>query len=138
MSRGRRSMMSTGFAGALVLLALLSGCAQPAPDLAAATATQLQADVLAVSTSSAAGDLPGALAALDTLKQHTAAARAGGELSASRQTLIEASIALVSDDLAALELQAAQAKAAAERAAAAPTEQPTAPPGENKGKGKKG
>lgn len=137
MSRRQRSIVSTGFAGALVLLALLSGCARPAPDLAAATATQLQADVLAVSTSSAAGDLPGARAALDTLKQHTAAAREGGELSAGRQTLIEASIALVSADLATLELQAAQAKAAADRATAAPTEQPTGRPDENKGKGKR-
>jgi hypothetical protein len=134
MSRRPRALMSTGLATALVMLTLVSGCAHPATDLAAETAAQLQADVLVVSTSSAAGDLAAARAALDTLKQHTASARDGGTLSADRQTRIDDSIALVSADLTALEQQAAQAQAATDRAKATATDQPSAPAGNGKKK----
>jgi hypothetical protein len=97
-----------------VIVVLLSGCGSP--DLADDAATRLQADVLAVSRSSAAGHLPAARAALGTLTQHVASAQADGDLSATRANQITASIDLVSADLTALE-QAAAASAAARTAA---------------------
>lgn len=105
---------------AAVVVGLLAGCADSAPDLTDDAATTLQADVLAVSQASAAGDLPAAHAALDTLTGHVASARKRGELSADRQELLAASIVLVSADLTALDQQAAaKARTAAQAAATA-------------------
>jgi len=98
----------------LAVVVVLTGCGSP--DLADDAATRLQADVLAVSRSSAAGHLPAARAALGTLAQHVASAQADGDLSAARSNQITTSIDLVSADLTALE-QAAAARAATRAAA---------------------
>lgn len=110
-----------------IIVILLAGCAGT-PDLTANAATRLQADVQAVTQSSADGDIPGARAALDTLTRHVTSARASGDLSVRRTKQIEASIELVSTDLTVSEQeeqalatanQAANRRAAAARAAAA-------------------
>lgn len=124
MSRGRRRLPRTTAAvlGAVGLtLVLTTGCGAQNPDLADSAAAQLQAQVLSVSTASAAGDLPAARTALDALGSAVAAAADTGELSAERRGAIESSIAAVAADLTALEAEAARAsaeQAAAEQAAA--------------------
>ena len=111
MTRNPRSTAASALA-VVVVAGLLAGCASPATDLAAGAATQLQADVLAVSRAAAVGDLPVARTELRTLTEHVTAARDGGKLSVERQRLIQATIALVSADLTTLETQTAQAAAA--------------------------
>jgi hypothetical protein len=105
----------------VVGVALLAGCGRAAPDLGARAAGRLQADVLAVSQASAAGDLVGARARLTTLTDDVAAARTAGQLSAQRKRAIDASVVLVAADLSVLQRQAADARAAmvaADKAAA--------------------
>ena len=123
---------------AAIVVPLLAGCAQPAPDLSPAAATRLQADVLAVSRASAADDLPAARAALAALTKTLASARDGRGLSAERQNVIEASIAAVAADLTALEAQRAaqaEAQAAADAAAVKAAAEGRAAAGEEKNQG---
>ena len=125
---------------AAIVVPLLTGCAQSAPDLSPAAATRLQADVLAVSRASAADDLPAARAALAALTKTLASTRDGRGLSAERQNVIEASIAAVAADLTALEAQRAaqaqaQAQAAADAAALKAAAEGRAAAGEEKNQG---
>jgi hypothetical protein len=93
-----------------VLLAVLAGvvvgaagCSgdTSAPALSDAAAHQLQADVLAVTSSAAAHNWTAARTELDTLHTDLAAARSGGTVSAARAASIEAAVAAVSSDVAA-------------------------------------
>jgi len=116
----RRTSAVSIAATVVVAMGILTGCAGSAPDLAAATATRLQADVLAVSKASAAGNLSRAHNALNALTKHVNTARKANSLSAARQDRIKLAIALVTADLTALDAQAAADaadKAAANQAA---------------------
>lgn len=114
----RRAASSAVLAAIVVLL---SGCAG-SPDLTTGAATRLQADVRTVTQSSQDRDIPGARAALAALIEHVTSARADGAISAARSNQINASIRLVSADLATAEHEdltlAATRRAAAARAAA--------------------
>ena len=137
---------AASYAVMAIIAIVLAGCAGT-PDLTASAATRLQADVRAVTQSSVDGDIPGARAALDTLTRHVTSARASNDLSVKRTKQIQASIELVSADLATAEQEertlaaakqaatrraaaarAAAAKAAAARAAAKTAPATTAPP----------
>lgn len=101
-----------------LLTGLLAGCASE-PDLTDAAATRLQGAVLEVTRAAAAGDLPTARAALDTLTEQLASERGSGALTPDRAVLVDAAIVLVAADLTALEADAARVQAEAEAAAAA-------------------
>ena len=112
---------AASYAVMAIIAIVLAGCAGT-PDLTASAATRLQADVRAVTQSSVDGDIPGARAALDTLTRHVTSARASNDLSVTRTKQIQASIELVSADLATAEQKertlAAANQAATRRAAA--------------------
>ena len=118
MTRRPRLGSMSAVVALVVTLAVLAGCARSAPDLADDAATRLQQDVLTVTQASAVGDLAAARAALDALTSTVTSGRESGEISAERQTEIEASIAAVSADLATLEQAAAAEQASAEKKAA--------------------
>jgi hypothetical protein len=94
-----------GFAalpGALLLSALLlTGCAGSPATLEPVSASQLQAGVLKVTTSAAAGDFSTAQAELAAVQADLLAASAADQLTASRASQIQAAIDLVRADLAA-------------------------------------
>ncbi|MEJ3404597.1 hypothetical protein WDJ51_07630 [Rathayibacter sp. YIM 133350] len=106
----RRAMIASGaLAIALATGIGLSGCAGDPYD--AKTAEALQAQVLAVTQASAAGDWTTATAKLDALTADAADARADGRIDDKRYDSISAAIALVGSDLAA-NVRAAQEQAA--------------------------
>jgi len=80
-----------------------SGCssAKSNPALSDGAARQLQADVLAVTKGAAAHDWTVARSALTKLRSDLVNARSAGTVSAARAASIEASVAIVSADLAA-------------------------------------
>ena len=82
------------------LLLALSGCAQQSgPDYGPDTAAGLQAGVLSVTESAAAGDPDAALARLDELQASLLEQQDAGAVSQSRFESISAAIALVRADL---------------------------------------
>lgn len=82
-------------AATVVVVALaLSGCASTAA-LTDTAASQLQQDVLAVTTAAKDGDVTGALAALDEASAELEAAYARGDVTEERHALITAAIAAV-------------------------------------------
>ncbi|MBF4570453.1 hypothetical protein ITJ57_16930 [Plantibacter sp. VKM Ac-2880] len=87
------------FAAPLLVVALLGGCASPDAGLEADTGRELQQGVVLVADAAAAGDITGAIAALDALEARLAEAEADGSVSASRLTDIRAAIAAVRADL---------------------------------------
>lgn len=99
--------------------ALLAGCAQ-APPYEAATAERLQAQVLAVSTTTAEGDWAAASTRLLELEASVAEALARGEITQERYDAIMSALRLVQADVdaAIAAAEAAAAKAAAEAEAA--------------------
>ena len=111
--------MRAGPIAAVVLTAMLalSGCAPQYDD---ATKEDLRAQVVAVSTASAAGDWPTAIAGLDQLATEVSKARRDGRLDDTRFTAIVAAMDLVRQDLegavAAAETEAEQQRLLAEQA----------------------
>jgi len=120
--------------GALLTAAALTGCASEGSPVQPSTATQLQSGVLSVTEAAAAGDYPGASAALDAVQADLLTAAATGQVTGTRATEIQAAIDGVTADLAAL-------AAAANTPTAAPAAPlPPGPPvdtGNNKDNGKK-
>ena len=94
---------------ALLAMGLLgaSGCSSGAagPALSDTAARQLQADVLAVTQSTAAQNWTVARANLDKLTSDLAAARTAGTVSPARAASIQAAIVAVSADIAAASAQ---------------------------------
>ena len=102
---------------------LLAGCAG-APAYEPETAELLQQHVLAVSTSTAEGDWPGASTRLMELEASAATALARGEITQERYDAIMSALALVRADVDAA--IAAEEAAAAEAAAQAEAERQAA------------
>ena len=117
--------------GALLVAAVLTGCASEASPVQPTTATQLQSGVLAVTQAAAAGDYPGASAALDAVQADLLTAAATGQVTGTRATEIQTAIDTVTADLVARE-------AAAKTPTATPGTGPTPPvdKGNDKGNGK--
>lgn len=117
--------MSRALIAVAATAALLAGCASP-PAYEPATAERLQAQVLAVSTSTAEGDWAGASTRLMELEAIAATALARGEITQERHDAIVAALQLVRSDveaaIAQAEEEAAAARAAAEAKAAADAE----------------
>jgi len=111
-----------------------SGCSSDtsSPALSDAAAHQLQADVLAVTQSSAAHNWTVARANLDKLTKDLAAARAAGTVSPARAASIQAAIAAVRSGLASAP---AQSTAPAQTTPAAPSSHSAPPPTKRKKKG---
>jgi len=129
--RGRLMALACG---ALLTAAALTACASEGSPVQPSTATQLQSGVLSVTEAAAAGDYPGASAALDAVQADLLTAAATGQVTGTRATEIQAAIDGVTADLAAL-------AAAANTPTAAPAAPlPPGPPvdtGNNKDNGKK-
>ena len=109
---------------ALGLLLPLSGCTADPVDLQAATAENLQTEILAITEASAAGDFSNAQTLLTAMQANLRTAAASGQVSAERSASIQSAINLVQGDLtveidAAAVAAEAAAQAAAEAAAAA-------------------
>lgn len=103
---------------------VVAGCSDPAPDLSAAAADQLQAGVLTVAQAAASEQYDVAAAALIEVRTALEAAVEAGEVSAARYRTIDEALVVTETELAAAlaEQQAAQeaaAEVAAEEAAAA-------------------
>lgn len=108
-------LLAAGFA-----VAALAGCAPAAPDLDSKTGTELQAQVLAVSTAAANEDPAAGLRTLDGLAEHLTRAAANGDVSFKRhQSIMKAIDAVRADLRAAVTAKAAASTAAAKKAAAA-------------------
>ena len=106
------------------LLLPLSGCAADPVDLQAATAANLQTEILAITEASAAGDFNNAQSLLTALQANLRTAAASGQVSTERSASIQSAINSVRGDLtveidAAVVAAEAAAQAAAEAAAAA-------------------
>lgn len=86
----------------VMVAALLSGCAPTKTDIGTSTAKSLEASVMSVTKSAAAGEPAAALSALAALQAQLTRATASGALSADRQARIQASIDLVRADLTAV------------------------------------
>jgi hypothetical protein len=93
--RGIRAFALT----AALLAGVLTGCAPAATDLKSETSTQMQAVVVSVAESAAAGDMVTALQRLDELQQRLDAAVAAGDVSAERAVAIQEAIDAVRADL---------------------------------------
>jgi hypothetical protein len=88
------------FAAAVALTAgVLAGCAATPADIADDASAQLQATVVSVAETAAAGDAAGALAQLDVLQQQLDAAVAAGSVTSERATAIQSRIDIVRADL---------------------------------------
>jgi len=135
-ARGTRGRLAALVVGAVLVVSALTGCASDSSPVQPSTATQLQSGVLSVTQAAAAGDYPGASAALDAVQADLLTAAATGQVTGTRATEIQAAIDGVTADLAAL---------AAAAAANTPTATPVAPlapgpsvdSGNDKGNGKK-
>ena len=108
---------------AVGLLLPLSGCTADPVDLQAATAENLQTELLAITEASAAGDFSNAQSLLTAMQANLRTAAAAGQVSAERSASIQSAINLVRGDLtveidAAVVAAEAAARAAAEAAAA--------------------
>lgn len=84
---------------AIALTAVLAGCAASPTALSRQASTDLQAGVVAVAESAAAGDQTAALARLDELQQALDAAVAAGDVTAVRAASIQSAIDVVRTDL---------------------------------------
>ncbi len=82
-----------------LLTGVLAGCAPAATDLKSETSAQMQAVVVSVAESAAAGDPVTALQRLDELQQRLDAAVAAGDVSAERAVAIQDAIDAVRADL---------------------------------------
>jgi hypothetical protein len=113
--RAGARMLAAGLA-----VAALAGCAPAAPDLDSKTGTELQAQVLAVSTAAANEDPAAGLRTLDELADHLTRAAANGDVSFKRhQSIMKAIDAVRADFRAAVAAKAAAKSAAAKKTAAA-------------------
>ncbi|HEX5333556.1 MAG TPA: hypothetical protein VFW79_13015 [Cellulomonas sp.] len=127
------------FAAAVVGVALLSGCASGASDIAATTSSELQAAVQDVGTAAAAGHYAAAVTLLDTLQSRLDQALTAGQVGADRGAKIQAAIDRVRGDLGALAAAQPPASSPTPTAKATPapapaTTKPDAGPGKHKGK----
>jgi hypothetical protein len=131
---GIRGRLAALVGGALLVAAALTGCASDSSPVQPSTATQLQSGVLSVTVAAAAGDYPGAAAALDAVQADLLTAAATGQVTGTRATEIQAAIDGVTADLAAL-------ATAANTPTATPVEPlapgPSVDSGNDKGNGKK-
>lgn len=84
---------------AALLTGGLAGCATATPDVTREVSSQMQAVVLSVAESAAAGDTVTALQRLDELQQRLDAAVAAGDVSAERAAAIQQAIDAVRADL---------------------------------------
>ncbi|MDJ0323059.1 hypothetical protein QMG61_04685 [Cryobacterium sp. PH31-AA6] len=124
------SRLATRVATALLVVAALTACSGPAPELAPPTAEKLQSGVLGVTTAAAAGDFAEAQSALTAVQADLLTAAASGQVSAARSAKIQSAINLVTADLAdAIE-------AATPTPTATPTPEPSVDKGDNKDNGK--
>ena len=90
----------SAFAAAVALTAgVLAGCAATPGDIADDASAQLQATVVSVAETAAAGDAAGALAQLDVLQQQLDAAVAAGSVTSERAAAIQSRIDVVRADL---------------------------------------
>lgn len=145
MSRNVRAALA---AASVAVVIGLAGCAGGTePDPTAAQAASYRAQVVAIAETSARGEYPEALAALDAFEAELDAAVADGEVDGDREQRIREAIALVRADL-----EAAIAETAEPEPEPQPEPEPTAPPadegtdggsgpgnsdeGKSKGKGK--
>jgi hypothetical protein len=119
-----------------VLLAVLAvglfgaaGCSgdTSAPALSDSAGRQLQADVLAVTTSAAAHKWVAARSSLTKLRTDLAAAKTAGTVSVARADAIDAAVAAVNSDLAAMATSATPS-APSTTAVATPTTRPKPTP----------
>lgn len=120
----RRKRLPLALALAVGLLLPLSGCTADPVDLQAATAENLQTEILAITEASAAGDFSTAQTLLTAMQANLRTAAASGQVSGERSASIQSAINLVQGDLtveidAAAVAAEAAAQAAAEAAAAA-------------------
>jgi hypothetical protein len=94
MRRALLAVLAVGLFGA-------AGCSgDTSPALSDSAGRQLQADVLAVTTSAAAHNWVAARSGLTKLRTDLAAARTAGTVSAARADAIDAAVAVVNSDLA--------------------------------------
>ncbi|MDY7528566.1 MULTISPECIES: hypothetical protein [Cryobacterium] len=133
-ANGIRGRLAALVGGALLVAAALTGCASDSSPVQPSTATQLQSGVLSVTEAAAAGDYPGASAALDAVQADLLTAAATGQVTGTRATEIQAAIDSVTADLAALE-EAARLSSAPPSAVPVPA--PSVDSGNDKGNGKK-
>ncbi|SEN34278.1 hypothetical protein E3O25_06720 [Cryobacterium sp. TMT1-3] len=105
---------------AVGFLLTLAGCTANPVDLQAATAENLQGEILQITEAAAAADFTTAQSRLEAMQANLRTAAAAGEVSTERSAAIQAAINLVRDDLT-VEIDAAvvAAEAAAQAAAAA-------------------
>lgn len=131
---GIRGRLAALVGGTLLVAAALTGCASEGSPVQPSTATPLQSGVLSVTEAAAAGDYPGASAALDAVQADLLTAAATGQVTGTRATEIQAAIDSVTADLAALE-EAARLSSATP--AAVPVPAPSVDSGNDTGNGKK-
>ncbi|KQV05204.1 hypothetical protein [Leifsonia sp. Root112D2] len=90
-----------GIVAVVLLASTLSGCTATKAEIGTSVAKSLEASVMTVTKSAAAGDPAAALLALAALQTQLTRATASGAVSADRQARIQASIDLVRADLTA-------------------------------------
>ena len=127
-ARGTRGRLAALVVGAVLVVSALTGCASDSSPVQPSTATQLQSGVLSVTQAAAAGDYPGASAALDAVQADLLTAAATGQVTGTSATEIQAAIDGVTADLAAL-------AAAASTPTATPESGPKPPPSVDSGPG---
>ena len=127
---GLRSRTVLVAATLLIAGTVLTGCSGGEAELKASAAKQLQSGVLAVTTAAADGDFATAQSALANVKADVLAAAAAGEVTSERSKEIQATIKLVTADLAAAIAKGkpAPTKAPEPTDEPAPTEEPTVEP----------
>jgi hypothetical protein len=119
-SKVGRLRAGTRLLAAGLAVAALAGCGPAAPDLDSKTGTELQAQVLAVSTAAANEDPAAGLRTLDELADHLTRAAANGDVSFKRhQSIMKAIDAVRADFRAAVAAKAVASSAAAKKTAAA-------------------
>ena len=102
----------------------LSGCASPAPDIAASTSELMQSTVVEAAGQAAAGDASGSLTTLDSLQAQLDSAIGSGEVSASRAQSIQEAIDLVRADLQPVPVTAPEPTSTPAPETVAPVEAP--------------
>lgn len=125
------SRFSSIAAAALLAAGILAGCATTPPDLQPGAAEKLNARLQTVAQAAADNNPAAAKAELDLLASDVSAAAANGDISPARRQDIQAAIALVNADLAAMTPTPSPAPTLQTPAPAAPK-----PPAKGKGKGK--
>src|SRR5215207_7824220 len=91
--------ITSAFSAMALTVAVLAGCAATPPGLSGEASSSLQAGVVAVAESAAAGDSAGALTRLDELEQTLDAALAAGEVTDERAADIQEALDTVRADL---------------------------------------